>query len=52
MHLDLTLDEAVKRLQGNYAADIALYDEVHDAILQMADILPAPSRFCAPEAPT
>ena len=51
MHLDLTLDEAVKRLEGNFAADIALYDEVHDAILQMADIISAgiqaqfPQRF-------
>lgn len=41
MHLDLTLDEAVQRLEGNYAADIAAYDKIHDAILQMADILSA-----------
>lgn len=51
MHLDLTLDEAVKRLEGKFAEDIALYDQVHDAILEMADILSAgiqaqfPQRF-------
>ena len=38
-HLTLTLDEAVARLQGNFAADIAKYDEVHAAILDMADML-------------
>jgi len=40
-HLDLTLKEAVARLSGNYAADIAAYEEVHDAILEMADMLSA-----------
>ncbi len=38
-HLDLTLKEAAARLQGNFAADIAAYDEVHTEILQMADML-------------
>lgn len=38
-HLTLTLDEAVARLTGNFAADIAKYDEVHAAVLEMADIL-------------
>jgi hypothetical protein len=39
MHLDLTLQEAANRLAGNFAADIADYDAVHDAILEMADFL-------------
>lgn len=38
-HLSLTLDEAVARLTGNYAGDIAKYEEVHLAILEMADML-------------
>ena len=38
-HLDLTLKEAADRLGGNYAGDIAAYDEVHVEILQMADML-------------
>ena len=39
MHLDLTLKEAVARLHGDWAADIAAYDEVHRHILRMADVL-------------
>lgn len=39
MHLDLTLKEATARLHGDWAADIAAYDEVHRHILQMADVL-------------
>lgn len=40
-HLALTLDEAVLRLTGDFAGDIAKYDEVHDSILEMADMLSA-----------
>lgn len=40
-HLDLTLQEAQARLGGDWAADIAAYDAIHQHILGMADVLSA-----------
>ena len=39
MHLQLTTDEVVARLQGNWDADVAAYDRIHLHILDMADVL-------------
>jgi hypothetical protein len=39
MHLDLTLKEATDRLQGKYAEDVKDYDQVHQHILGLADLL-------------
>ena len=39
MHLKLTTDEAVARVQGNWSADVAAYDKVHAHILHMSDLL-------------
>ena len=38
-HLRLTTEEAVARLQGNWAADVAAYDRIHRHALHLSDLL-------------
>lgn len=53
-HLDATLAEAVAHLTGDFAGEVAAYDEVHDLALEMADFFSDgvmqqfPSRFKGP----
>ena len=39
MHLTLTTEEAVARLQGNWDADVTAYDRIHRHALHFADLL-------------
>ena len=39
MHLKLTTDEVVARLQGKWQADVAAYDKIHLHALHVADLL-------------
>ncbi|MDD6021773.1 MAG: acetylglutamate kinase [Oscillospiraceae bacterium] len=38
-HLEMTEKEATLRLQGNYAADINIFDDIENEAFQMADYM-------------
>ena len=38
-HLDATLEEAIDHFTGNFAGEVAAYDQVHDMALEMADFI-------------
>jgi len=38
-HLELTTEETVARLKGDWAADVAAYDTIHHHILHLSDLL-------------
>src|SRR5829696_6848108 len=38
-HLELTTAEAVARIQGDWAADVAAYEKIHDHALHLSDLL-------------
>ena len=40
-HLKLTTNEAIARLHGDWSGDVKAYDDVHQQILRMADMLSA-----------
>src|SRR5437868_6885536 len=52
-HLELTVNEATAQLHGDWAGSIRAYDQVHEQILRMADMLSDgiskqfPNRFAA-----
>lgn len=39
IYLDLTLEEALARWNGDFGADVAAHDKVHDQALKIADML-------------
>ena len=38
-HLDATLQEATTHLSGDFAGEVAAYDQIHDLALEMADFM-------------